>query len=516
MEKPKLLYYNDSRHYSLYRYDPPTSLHQLRQPVDEILGTGVDTLVYGLASGQTFLHDTQVGMRWGEGVERHSQGVLWWRAAENLRRALEAGNDPLKVVVDRAHEKGLRILCSLRMNEPTTRESGNFYMLGRLKHQHPELAIGGEVDPDHPHAATCLDFAREEVIEERLAVIEEVCDRYGADGLEMDPYVGVFFKPSTARESAPKLTEFVRRVRALLDRIGKARGTSLQLSSRVYASEEANLAVGMDVRTWLTDGLVDLVIPQQQSFLLDAEIPIHWLVEAAADREAGVYVPMAREVYDDRDQAVTVEMYRAAASNYRAMGADGVYLADLPWPHTTLEYQVIREMSDPHIFARKRKHYFIARQEANPTPHAWARPLPVELEEGVAKAVPFLVSDPLASARADGELKGLRLGVRVVQYCPEDELSFRLNGSPLPPAEVTHYYGGLVSYGAARGGLPARINTHHWFHFELPTDLVVEGENVLEVTMVKHFKALTAERVLHQVELIVDYKEPFQTNGGQM
>ena len=57
MHKPKLIYYNDSRHYSFYRYDPPMSLHQLRQPVDEILGTGVDTLFYGLASGQTFLHD---------------------------------------------------------------------------------------------------------------------------------------------------------------------------------------------------------------------------------------------------------------------------------------------------------------------------------------------------------------------------------------------------------------------------------------------------------------------------
>ena len=60
MRKPKLIYYNDARHYLMYRYDPPLSRHVLQQPVDEILGTGVDTLSFGLASGATFLHDTRV------------------------------------------------------------------------------------------------------------------------------------------------------------------------------------------------------------------------------------------------------------------------------------------------------------------------------------------------------------------------------------------------------------------------------------------------------------------------
>ena len=76
MKKPKLIYYNDGRHYSFYRYDPPMSLHQLRQPVDEVLGTGVDTLSYGLASGQTFFHDTRVGVQGGAAEGRHNHGVM--------------------------------------------------------------------------------------------------------------------------------------------------------------------------------------------------------------------------------------------------------------------------------------------------------------------------------------------------------------------------------------------------------------------------------------------------------
>ena len=515
MKEPRLIYYNDARHYSFYRYDPPMSRHQLRQPVDEILGTEVDMLSYGLASGQTFLHDSQVGRRWGDGVERHNHGVMWWRAAENLDRAIAAGNDPLKLVVDRAHEKGRQVICSLRINDATSEESGNFYMLSRLKQEHPEIMINEEA-PDRPHIPTCADFALPEVRQERLAVIEEVCDRYGADGLEIDPYVGVFFKPSQVEENTPLLTDFVREVRALLDRIGEKRGEKLHLATRLYPTEAANLEIGMDVRTWLSDGLVNLVIPHQGGFLLDQEMRIEWLAEAADDAGARVHVAVGGVPYDDRYQRATIEHYRAMAANYRAMGAHGLYLADLPWPYGALEYQIMREMSDPDISARKRKHYFMAREEPGGDAHAPQRHLPVVMEEGHTATVPFMVGDRLDEARADVELDKLTLAVRVVQYCPEDCLAFRCNGRDLEPDRVTHFYGGLVSYTAARGGLPERINTHHWFHFDLPLDLVREGQNEVEVTLVKRFAPLDEERVLHQVELYIDYKEPFRTEGGQL
>ena len=263
MRKPRLIYYNDARHYLMYRFDPPMSPYRLRQPVDEILGTGVNTLSFGLASGQTFWHDTKVGLKWGERIERHNNGVMWWRAGENLNHALKAGIDPLKLVVDRAHEKGIQVFCSLKMNDASYPGGERLYWLGRLKWDRPEVMIGEE-DPNIPErAAACSDYARPEVRQERLDVIEEVCDRYGADRLEMDDCLKdspsrVFFKLSEARQNAPILTDFVRQVRMLLDRIGDKRGEQLCLATRVHPVEDANLAVGMDVRTWLSEGLVNL------------------------------------------------------------------------------------------------------------------------------------------------------------------------------------------------------------------------------------------------------------------
>ena len=525
MRKPRLIYSNDARHYLMYRFDPPMSLHRLRQPVDEIIGTGVDTLAFGLGSGQTFWHDTAVGLKWGERIKNHNSGVMWWRAGVNLEHALRVGHDPLKVVVDRAHEKGIQVFGTLKMNDPSWRDGGNRYWLGRLKWDNPEVVIGEE-DPDEPRVATCSDYARQEVRQERLEVIEEVCDRYGLDGLEMDDClkdspVRAFFKPSEARRNVPILTDFVREVRALLDRIGKNRGERLCLAARVHPVEDSNLAVGMDVRTWLSEGLVNLVIPYLGGMgdkLVDSQPSFGWLAEAAHQAGAWLYSPIGRTPYDDRYGGATVEMDRAAATNARAAGADGLYLEALPWPHTEREYMTLRELGDPDIYARKAKHYLLAPGGDGPDSAPLGRPLPITLEEGVPAKVPIIVGDELDSAREDGELEPLTLGVRVVQTCPEDRLTFLFNGHDLPlgSARVRTYYGGIVPYAAHGGGLPERIDTYYWFHFDLPPDLVRQGENDLEVTMDRHFRPFTADRVLLQVELRIPYVEPPIPVQGQM
>ena len=342
MRKPKLIYYNDSRHYLMYRFDPPLSRHRLQSPVDEILGTGVDTLAFGLASGATFLHDSRVADKWGDSVVEHNHGILWWRAAKNLQAAIAQGLDPLQVVVDRAHEKDIQLIASLRINDPGAPSGANQnrYMLNRLKLEHPEYMIGEE-DPDRPAVATCLDFAIDAVRQERLDLIEEVCDRYGADGLEIDDYVRVFFKPSEVEKNTPLLTDFVKSVRQLLDRIGQQRGERLMLAARVHPREDANLSVGMDVRTWIEHKLVDTIVVNSLGCDLDPEAHFGWIAEAATKSGVWVYPRLGRIPYDDRHHEPPIEMVRAAAANQMAAGADGLYVSDLPWPHGPDEYLIM-------------------------------------------------------------------------------------------------------------------------------------------------------------------------------
>ncbi len=516
---PRLIYYNDARHYLMYRFDPPLSLHTLRRPVDELLGTGVDTLAFGLASGATFLHGSNVGNQWGEAVTEHSRGVMWWRGAKNLEAALAVGLDPLKVVIDRAHEKGMRLICSLRMNDPATASgpTANRYMLNRLKQEHPEFMIG-ESHPDHPHGATCLDFAVEQVRNERLAVMEEVCDRYGADGIEMDPYVRAFFKPSQIDQHTPLLTEFIRQVRALLDRIGSKRNQRLMLSARVHPREEANRAVGMDVRTWITEKLLDWVVPGAGGFQLDQEAHFGRLADICDANEVGIYPRLGQVPYDDRHHKTTIQMWRAAAMNQIDAGADGVYLSDIGWPLGAHQYDILRELADVDAYARQDKHYLTAQREAAPDPNAVPRHVPVILEEGATTEVPISVGDDVSAAVADGELQRVTLRVRIVQTGPKDRFRFGLNGTELAldPRNVSTYYGGMVSPTAARSGLPPRINTHYWFEFDVPVELIRCGTNTVNVTMDHNLAERVEDRVFHQAELLIEYKHPPVPTGGQM
>ena len=64
--------------------------------------------------------------------------------------------------------------------------------------------------------------------------------------------------------------------------------------------------------------------------------------------------------------------------------------------------------------------------------------------------------------------------------------------------------------------MPERIDTYYWYAFDLPFELVHEGDNEFEVTMERHFKAMTADRVLQQVEVRVEYVGPEVPVRGQM
>ncbi len=519
MRKPRLILNNDARHYLMYRFDPPLSRKRLQSPVDEILGTGVDTLAFGLASGATFLHDSKVGNKWGDSVVDHDNGIMWWRAAKNLEAALAAGMDPLQVVIDRAHEKDIQIIASLRINEPGTASGPNRqpYMCNRLKLDHPEYMIGEE-DPERPAVATCLDFAIDEVRQERLDVIEEVCDRYGADGIEIDEYVRVFFKPTEIERHTPLLTDFIRSVRELLDRIGEKRGKRLMLAARVNPREDANLAVGMDVRSWMREKLVNAIVVDTDSMDLDPEPHFGWLVDAANENDVWIYPHMGRLPYDDRHHEPTIEMVRAVATNQMAAGADGLYLSHLLWPHGPDEYLIMRELADADIYQRKNKHYFPARYDPSTEPWPVKCHLPKTLEQGVASVVPFTVGDELDAARSDGELKRATLKVRIVQTGMDDQLNFTFNDTPLTPEtrNISTVYGGIVDYMSWRLGRDVRINTHYWFEFDLPIELVLQGTNEVGVTLEHELAERVEDRVLHQVELLIEYAEPPMRVGGQM
>ena len=63
---PRIMFTHDSRHPAVYMYEPPMEREEFEAAVDELAGTPVDALMFGLADGRTFFHDTKVGEIWGD------------------------------------------------------------------------------------------------------------------------------------------------------------------------------------------------------------------------------------------------------------------------------------------------------------------------------------------------------------------------------------------------------------------------------------------------------------------
>ena len=113
MRRRRTIYFNDARHYYLFVHEPPMSLEDAWAPVDEAAGTSVDTFAYGVNRSDGFFYPSRVGARFGQGEETHSS-CAYWRVWHNMQSLMDRGLDPLTVLIDRAHDKGMDFIASLR------------------------------------------------------------------------------------------------------------------------------------------------------------------------------------------------------------------------------------------------------------------------------------------------------------------------------------------------------------------------------------------------------------------
>ena len=212
MPQPRIMFYHDGRHPLIYMYEPPMQKEEYEAAVDELVGTPVDALMFCLGDGRTVLHDTKVGELWGHNVEKWPH-IIFRRAHQNAKHLIESGNDPLRIVCDRAHAKGMLIYPTLLVQQGRgSRDQDVRCSNFRFDNPHLEIGAHGDLDADFP-GLTCLDFKHEEVREERFALIEETLNNYPIDGFELQlNYTPYYFHPDEVEAGREIMTAWVRRV----------------------------------------------------------------------------------------------------------------------------------------------------------------------------------------------------------------------------------------------------------------------------------------------------------------
>jgi hypothetical protein len=253
------------------------------------------------------------------------------------------------------------------------------------------------------------------------------------------------------------------------------------------------------VSAWLREGLVDFVVPMlYRDFVLDANMPIGWLVEAAHARDMSVYGMLQPYRYDESRRFHTAAnaspaMLRAGAANFLASGVDGLYTWFLPWPLGSEERSILSELGDPDLLREGDKHYFLRRRCEEAGEYDYGADLPLSIpsaDPAGRREIPFAIADDPENNR----VQRIRLRIGVSNLVTADGLEVLLNGESLgsDPCRRTP----IRSRDPYAGQL---------LEFDLERVRPRMGQNTLELSLKGRPAGLEGGIVVEDVEILLDY-----------
>jgi len=499
----------------------------VRLTIDPLVDTQVDTLYWQLGTdpyqstpthrySDIYSHNTEVGPRWGDDQESfESSGA--WRISENTRQMVSEGTDPPAVLIEHGHRAGLEVFLSMRVNDihDGLEELADPSYLSRTKREHPEWLLGPVSRPAKEGRLSrfsrfSYNFEIDEVRAYKLALASEAIDNYDLDGLDWDfCRFPRFFPEGRAVQNSELITDLLRSIRSRLDAKAEEAGRRLLLSVRVPPTIDLAMAFGLDVSTWIREGLIDLLVAGVVHGNMH-RVPVESFVEAA--RGTGVQVlaqnlglfwwgrPFSPRVLWHEPDLFTPEMCRASAATYWQAGVDGIYL----WNNHLIKFnrdveydrRPWKEIADPELIARRDKHYVVD------NPHDWhnvaselgappvpAGPLPVALSgPGDIANVKIDIADDLDCD--DGPVAVL-LRLLVVNLTSQDSIAYTLNGKALDPAQAQ----------------TRLLYNDCWIDFPVQPEALRPGWNELAVTVVARNSRVAAPLTLGSVEVIIQYPQ---------
>jgi hypothetical protein len=332
---------------------------------------------------------------------------------------------------------------------------------------------------------------------------------YPIEGLELDfsaafAQEGFFyFKDGGTADNTAIMTDWVRRVSEM---VRSRPGGPGVVGARIFPTEQGNLNEGLDVRTWLSEGLLDFVVPVAYAYpVLDPDMPFEWVVGPAHDADASVYGFLQHHLQDEAIGASgrkfpTLENFRAAAANYWEKSVDGLYTTMLSWPLGDAERNILTMIGSPELVREKDKHYVVARKYDRASrvgyehsiPHELAPPFPT-----ASHSIPFTVADDIGED--DGRVSEITLRVYLNNVVSADRFTVTLNGQSLANETCRRVWK------KGRDAYPYTNPRNHWLEFDLVNILPKKGGNVLNISLEHRPDGLTGGVTVEEVEIEVRY-----------
>ena len=448
--RPRRIIFNDDTHeLALEEADTPEGF--LAHRITPLADTQVGTIAWSVLGGQfdAPVYDSKIQPIYGDA---HGGPMLYWtKVTQNVKALVRAGHCPLQLVVDFAHDHGMEAFASVRMNDV---HDSFMDPNGQTiwKKTHPEYMVDTRgMLPEFELYTSAQDFSHEEVRARKLEIIEEICGRYDIDGFELD-YIRhpvLFSRRMRGEPCTPEeieiMTGLMRRIREITDAAAEHRGRPMLIATRVPDTFARALDCGLDLRGWLEEDLVDVLIAG--GGYAPFSLPVEEFVEAARPHGVPVYPCVNQGMADTLSGGRVLECVRGLASNWYRAGADGLYFWNLgtPFEFKTGDdlvetrrrcYACLDEVGDPRLLTGKDKLFCVDNGEGAVMVYyahvssPW--PLPIRskrgaLRTGVIGRVPLVVGDDV-EARAPARAT---LMVDFDDPAWQEVLLFRLNGHEL-------------------------------------------------------------------------------------
>ncbi len=477
-----------------------------------LLGTEVDSIWYATCfSGLTFTHQTKLG-------GFHDK----WIGRELIDRY---GRDNLQIQIDFGHEHDMEVFWSLRMNDTHDAwPSGSHHQVDGLapfKQTYPEFLLKKpNAASDHAGAGerswSAVDFSHSEVREHIFSLIQEVCQGYDVDGVELDFLRSFPYFPETrdwcevGEQNLEAMTDLVRRVWQMVGELSRKRGRPLLVAARTPFSVADARFVGLDVERWLEEGLIDLWVPGglQESIMTESfgemvelghkhGVPVypcigwgfwqHWgFLDGGAKehRTREAWIEALRSEHTPYYVALNswdgmMPSWRGAAMNLWNASPDGIYVFNGFHRATIPAYH---EIGDLETLAGKEKLFGVDRFAGN---SSFEDVRELELEQGKPVSARFEVGEDPTT----GSFPELRFRIHLWGAANSDLIAVKLNGASLDDLKPT---------GAAQTG-------SQWLECRLDPDRVKKGPNEVELLATKRDESMQTPLVWDSAQLHVSY-----------
>ena len=513
MPEPKRIVLNDDGWIMSQIMTPVTTAVLKERIVDTYVDSGLDTLSWCIGDTGRQRYETLDILAQPDHLPQGRENDL---AAQNLRRLIDSDGGPVTIFTKLCHEIGLKFLPSVRMNSHYDRSVADD--AGSIRQDHPEYLIGQTGDEFIPNTTewgirTGLDYARAEVRSHVAALVIDLFERFDTDGVELDfMRHPAFFRVEEAYGSRHLITDMLRQIRARMDEVSATTGRDLELLVRVPPTLADSARIGLDVETWIGEGIVDTVAAG------GGFIPLHGqveeFVEAASDTDCRTLGSI-----ESLRPATEEESVHAIASRLYEGGASGLYLFNYWHKSADWKRRVLNVLADADRLSRATKRYemeYMERLSPNDL-HSYAFryavpavQLPVDLGfnlTGRGAVLNLTIGDDIQQAVEDGDIAWCMLELGLSDFTAEDDLEVLVNGIPLSSENATRRFGTWSRQEWTK--FPERLAEVDYdggvIEYELEGPPFRKGENEIEVRTIMRTVMRPTKLSLRHVELQIEY-----------